>query len=594
MPRLQGLDKPALFLAVLALAIYLPGYSWGIPSGTGPERIHAWGNDDASPLAALAEMHDTFVAKPPFRNEAYPWFHYLLMGASCMPYLLAQKFAGGFTHPSSVYPYGFTDPQAMFRHLSWIVRAWSMLLAAAVVVGAYYAGKHLWNRRAGFLAGLFAMLLFPMTYYAKTTNPDMVTLGFTSLGLATFALCVRHGATVKRGAWFAAFIAMAAATKDQSAGSFFLLVPALLWLHLSKGVPDRWGRWKSIWAAPAATAVSFLVVYVLASGIPVDPVRYGNHVGKLFSVSTSRALYSRHAANLAGHIGQARDLFGYLVDVMSWPLLVVALAGIGLALWKSRPALLLVLSSIGFIAILMPMGIARVHYLLPVALPLAVFAGYAIDQALQAGRIWRLTGAAAAVWIVGLLLLQTVDLTHDMLYDSRYAAGEWLDRYTQAGDRVMHFGFASKMPALRADVGQIRVRVQNEALARIQQERPEFIAVIPQDIDETRQRVEWREGLNSVITPLHADIFERLVNESLGYRLVARFQTQRLLFWLDRPFLSYSSVNPPVQIFARVDRSAGMARLEPWRTAPYYPHKFRVHEVTVDRPESAAVRGSEP
>src|SRR3954452_10501931 len=103
------LDREALLLIVLAQLTYLPGFTWGIPVATGPERVHAWGNDDAAPLSALAEMHDTFVQKPVFRNTAYPWFHYLLMGSSCFPYLLYLRITGGFDHPSATYPFGFKD-----------------------------------------------------------------------------------------------------------------------------------------------------------------------------------------------------------------------------------------------------------------------------------------------------------------------------------------------------------------------------------------------------------------------------------------------------------------------------------------------------
>jgi hypothetical protein len=566
----------------MALAVYLPGFTWGVPEATGPERFHAWGNDDAAPLAALAEMHDTFVVKPPFRNVAYPWFHYFLMGASCGPYIVYARLTGGFGAPSAVYPYGFADPATALRHLSWIVRSWSILLAMAAVLGAYFTARHLWNRRAGFVAAVFAMLLHPMAYYAKLTNPDMPVLGWTSLGLAMFALCLRRGVTVERGAWFAAFIALAAATKDQSAGSFAFLVPVLLWRHLRYGIPDRLRGWKSIWAAPAATAISFLIVYTLASGIPVDPGRYADHVTKVLSAGTTRSLYLRHPATLAGLAAQARDLFGYLVDVMSWPLLLTAAAGVLLALMKDRLPLYLLLSSAGFFLMLLPVGMSRVHYLLAVAIPLVPFAGYAIDRALRAGGAIRYTGAAVAAGAAGLLLLQTLDLTHGMRNDARYAAGEWLDRHTRSGDRIMHFGFASKMPYLRADVGQIRINYSHEALPAIMHEKPEYIVIVPQDINEKRERVEWRKGINSAIAPLSAGVFEKLVDESLGYRLVAQFQPPRLFPWLNPPFLSYPTVNPPVQILARLDRAAGMSKIAPWYEAPHYPRFIRVKELTVD------------
>jgi hypothetical protein len=146
----------------------------------------------------------------------------------------------------------------------------------------------------------------------------------------------------------------------------------------------------------------------------------------------------------------------------------------------------------------------------------------------------------------------------------------------------MHFGFASKMPRLRTEVGQIRINLQSEALPSILAERPEFVVIVPQDINENRHRLEWRRGLNSVIAPLNTELFAQLVDESLGYRLVAKFQTPRLLPWLNRPFLSYPTVNPPVQIFARADRAAGLAKLEAWYDAPHYPRFVRVTELTVN------------
>jgi 4-amino-4-deoxy-L-arabinose transferase-like glycosyltransferase len=435
---------------------------------------------------------------------------------------------------------------------------------------------------AGFVSAIFTLLLFPMAYYAKLSNPDMPVLGWTSLTLAMFALCLRQGITVKRGAWFAAFLALAAATKDQSLGSFVFLVPVLLWKHLRSGRPDHIRQWKSIWAAPLATGASFLVVYVIASGIPVDPVRYQQHAAKVLFAGTTRGLYLRHPATPSGLFAQVSDVAGYLVDVMSWPLLLVAAVGALLALWKDRLPLALLLSSAGFFLMLLTVGMSRVHYSLPIALPLTAFAGYAISQAIKAGGGVRLGGLTAAAGITGLLLLQTIDLTHDMLRDSRYEAGDWLDHYTRPGDRVMHFGFAAKMPRLRAEVGQIRINLQSEALPSILADRPEFVVIVPQDINENRHRIEWRRGLNSAIAPLNPELFAQLVDESLGYRLVAKFQTPRLLPWLNRPFLSYPTVNPPVQIFARADRTAGLAKLEAWYDAPHYPRFVRVTELTVN------------
>jgi hypothetical protein len=581
-------DRAAVAIAALAFAVYVAGVTWGIPYASGPDRVHAWGNDDAGPLVALAEMHDTFVKKPAFRNVAYPWFHYFLMASVMAPYIAWLYVTGSFSRPSASYPFGLEDPIAAFWNLALLARLLSVLLSVAAVLGAYYGAKFLWGRRAGILAALFTAFMFPLAYYARLTNPDAPVIGWTALGLMMAALILRHGLTALRAAWFTAFVALAAATKDQSLGSFFLLVPVLLWICLRHPQPAGSAQPRMRWGPPVAGVLTFAVVYVCASGIPVDPGRYAEHANKILFAGTTRSLYLRHPATPAGALNQVGDLFGYLLDVMSWPLFLCAVAGIIIAARRDRRSLVLLLSSLGFFLMLIPVGMSRVHYLLAVALPLNYFAAYAIDRAMELRPV-RIPAAAFAAFIVGVLALQTADLTWEMLHDSRYAAGTWLDAHTRAGDRVLHFGFASKLPRLKREVESIRIIYQREALDALMQKRPEYVLVIPQDITEDRKRVEWRQGPPSVITPTTAELVEQLANGSLDYRLVARFQEPRLLPWLDRPFLSYPTVNPPVHIFARADRAAGMPVLEPWHSAPHYPRFMRVVEVTVNNPRDSEV-----
>lgn len=585
---LRGLlkDRYALWLAVITVCVYLPGITWGLPHATNYERTHAWGNDDAAPLAALAEMHDTFVSPAPNRNVAYPWGHYFLMACVMAPYMAWLFVSGQFAHPTPTFPFGLVDPIGTFELLGLLCRALSMLLGVAAVIGVYIGARSLWGQRTGCLAAVFTMLLFPMAYYAKLTNPDMPVLGWTSLGLAVIAISLRQGFTVKRGLWLGSFVALAGATKDQAAGSFVMLAPVLVWIQWKSGSAERFFGWHSKWASIVAALVSLFIVYSVIGGVLLDPARFIQHLEKLSSASTTRELYLRHPLSFAGMVYQLQDLFGYLLDVMSTPLFFTACAGVFLALGRDRISLAMLLSSVGFLTMLAPVGMSRVHYLLPVALPLTYFAAYAVNQAWSVPVV-RLPVAVACGLMTGWLFLQTVDLTYEMLNDSRYAAGEWLDQHLQAGDRVMHFGYASKLPHLRPDVPSIRVVREAEALPAIQENRPEFILVIPQDMNEERQRLEWRIGLNSAISPFSKQLFDGLVDGTLGYRLVEKFHAPRLMPWLDRPFLSYSSVNPPVQVFMRKDKASRLAGVIPWYEAPYSLTLGRVREVTVDYPGDA-------
>jgi hypothetical protein len=69
--RVPGLRDPRIaVVALLALLVFAPMLHWGLPHATAPDRTHAWGNDDALPLAALSEMYQTFVEAGPGRNIA--------------------------------------------------------------------------------------------------------------------------------------------------------------------------------------------------------------------------------------------------------------------------------------------------------------------------------------------------------------------------------------------------------------------------------------------------------------------------------------------------------------------------------------------
>lgn len=572
-------------LVVLALALYLTGINWGIPSFTAADRCHAWGNDDEVPLAPLAEMHNTFVLAKADRNIAYPWFHYFLVASAYSPYLAYLVLTARLKHPSGAFPFGLQDPPGAFLVLTWIGRSVTLLLALCTVVGSYYTAKYLWSRKAGFIAALFTLLTFPMVYYARGGNLDVPVLGWTSMGLAAFALCLRQGLTVKRGAWLGAFVALAGATKSQAGGSFLFLPWFVLYAHFRNFYKSRTAqstRWQEAWEAPAALALSFLLVFIFANGIPVDPLRFIQHVRRLAVVSVE-SVYLRYPATFAGYTTQAHDLFKYLLDVMSLPGFLLALAGILLALRRDRQSLVLALSSVGFFLMLIPVRFSNMHHLLGVALPLNAFAGYALAAGLSAGKVPRALASLAAIGTLGFQFLLAVDLTHDMLYDSRYAARDWFAANARPGDRVLYFAKKHFQPPLAASVEGIKCEFQAEAVPDLAA-KPEFILIVPSDTNEHRAHVEWRTGPHSIYSDfIPADLYRRLAAGELGYQLVARFQTPRLMPWLPRPFISYPVVNIPIHIYLRDDRAAGFPHLTPWAQAPYYPKSFRVETLTAER-----------
>jgi hypothetical protein len=570
--------RTAALLIALTLAAYLPGFTWGIPQASSRESMHAWGNDDLVPLAPLAEMYNTFVREEPLRNFAYPWGHYALVAGAYAPYLGPLYLRGELRQPTSRYPFGLARPQEAFRALAFIGRTVTLALAVGCVLAAWMAGLALAGPAGGIATALATLLLYPMSYYAKLGNLDVPVLAWTAIGLAACAWIVRHGATVRRAVVLGVALAMAGATKDQAAGSFVLLLPAVLLLHLSR---EGWQR--RAWRAPLAMLGAFVPVYVLASGIPVDPDRYARHLGLVLGVGAQGALYLRHPATASGYAMHLEDLGHLLVQVMGWPLLALSLAGVSLAVRRERTRLVFLLSSLGFLVMLLPVRFSRIHYLLPVALPLTFYAGIAVQALWSRGGRWR--HAAAGVLGLAVLppLLWTVDLTHAMLKDSRYAAAAFLEAHARTGDTLLSFGAPLRLPRLPAGMGLHSVAWRAEASPTIARLRPAFVIVQPEDTNEDRHRVEWREGPHSVFPDyLPPALYDQLADGSIGYRLVAQYQTPRVLPWVERPFLSYPTVNPPIQLFVRDDRAGDLPRLAAWRTAPHHPPVRHPDRLTVE------------
>jgi hypothetical protein len=577
-------DRAPWLLAIVALLVYLPASNWGIPAFTAADRCHAWGNDDLVPLPVLADAHNSFVQPKPDWNTAYPWFHFGLLAALYAPYFAILKLTGGLGTISGTYPFGLADPVRALTVLTWIGRAVSLLLSAAMVVGAYHTGKRLFDKGTGVLTAAIAMFLFPVAYYARVGNPDAAALGWLSLTLAVLAACLRDGLTIPRGVWLAIFAALTFGTKEQHGAALLLLIP-WVWLGaLFRGAHQQWRHWRGRWVAPAITAVVFVVAYAITSGVLVAPARFLRHMGLVSGAMSPATHFTRYPATAAGYLAQAQDMFFFLVDALGWPVLLSALAGVVLASAKFPGKSAFLLAFLSYAGLLWRVRFSHIHYLVPAALTLAPFAAFLWVEMHGAGKLRRLVALAVGIAGIGLLVLQTVDLTHAMLRDSRKSATEWFRDHAPAGSKVVYFGGNHRQPNYAAHIVSVREEVRERVLATIQREAPDFVVVNPDNTTFERGLVEWREGRYSAHSRyLPDEVFEQLADGSLGYTLVAQFQAPPLLAWLNRPFLSYPVVNIPVQVFARSDHAQGFVPLLVWREAPHNAKKFRNRELTRER-----------
>ena len=249
---LRQVSRTHVFVGLIALGVYLPGFWWGVPSFADRQRSHSWSVDAAVPLGPLAEMHNIVEPKPN-RNLGYPLMHSFIVSAAYTPYLAYAWVSGQFTHVSAVYPFGLTDPERSLTILTLIAHLVSVVMGVVIVLASYDAARVLWDRSTALLASFFAMLSFPMFYYTRTGNVDVPVLCFTALALAAFARMLASGVSLQRATWLGIFVGGALATKEPSLASFIAIPFVMLWLLYQQGET----RWRSLqaWRIPLATAM---------------------------------------------------------------------------------------------------------------------------------------------------------------------------------------------------------------------------------------------------------------------------------------------------------------------------------------------------
>ena len=549
--------RVALAIGFLAFLCYVPLIGWGVPIANGPDRTLTFATDDVLPLGPLAEMHNTFVESKPDRNYAYPWWHYFTLAGAQAPYLAWLKVSGGMQSPSPTYPFGLTEPIASLRVLSLIGRLVSALMAGGVVACAFLYSRIQWGTRTGIVAAALTALNPWVVYYARTGNLDIPALFWSALGFVVFAHILTSGLTARRAAWLGVFAGVAMATKDQALVLFAPLAFALLLPGFARARSGA-GYWKPVLSGLGGSLLSFVV----CTGMLVDPMRQITHVRRLlFEQGTLTAAhhYYEHLALSPESAVQLGGQFLWALGAITGPLALVA-GGVGIALLLARrpgatSGALAIPTT--FVLLVFAVGLLVRRYVFPLTFFVDAFAAYALVGPSHRSLHWRRFGMAAALLAIGWRGVLAADLSHAQLYDTRYAAAEWITAHTRDGDRIEYFGHSQKLPTLPAEIESRRILGRGDewqgqfghgpAVLRYLADGsgPELVILVP----------DWTSvpgATRSQDCPIEVEA--ALVGGMHGYRAVAEFQPPTLLpHPLQRPYFDSPAVSPLVRLFARDD-----------------------------------------
>lgn len=551
-----------VLVAILAFAAYTPGTWWGVPHATAPDRVKPWATDDETPLGPLAEMNNIRNPRDD-RNLGYPLMYSFVVTAAYTPYLGYLYLTGRFSEPAPVYPFGLEDPVVSLRTMAIIARFVTVLFAVMLVVALFDAGRVAAGRNAGLLFAALAGLAFPMLYYGRTGNVDMPMLAFAALAFAAFSRCVVLGITMRRTVVFGAAAGLSLATKEAIFGALLAMPFVLLWVR-HRELRDRGGiRTFAAWKPLLAGLLVSIIALGIGSGLFIDPERYFAHLEFITSRIDDLAQRAEVAGvttypyTLRGHAAYALRLIGDLAAIMTWPGLILAAIGSAWCAARRRTMALVFLPGVVYVLyIFLSLRAAQLRYMMPGALFLA------LPVAVLARDAWK-TGdrrlRTATVVVVGAILsihaLRAIDLTAQMLFDSRYAAADWLAARLRPGDSVEYFGTTQKLPALPGDVATVRAAPYGGM----------YVSADHSDSTVTAVLSGWdvRRPRFVILTPDHTSLpgdpdghtlppalLDSLTSGS-QWREAAFFRTRRPFPWLPVPRLDYPTVNPPVRIFER-------------------------------------------
>jgi len=548
-------NRPLLAILIIAFIIYITGIHWGLPEAASAESVSPWALDAIAPVAPLNEAYHKFSRSG---NEwvTYPLFHYIVLDVFYTPYVGLQYLSGNFDSPSSSFPYGIKDPKSFLQDLTLIARLVSLAMALGIIIIFYKITRELFSRQAGWWAALFIMLIAPISYYAKTSNLDVPYLFWVSLSVWQYVLLAKYN-RIRHFVLFGVFGALAIATKDQAYG-FYVLIPFIIvyavYMHRKAEDASQYGYLKAVVSLPVIyTGIATVVTYALANNL-----LFGGLDGFLRHMDLGSKLYDNRFTihgdphSLANQLQLLIESGSIVIQSIGVALPALSLTGIYIAfkkrLWLALS--ILVFSISYFIFVIAAWNGVFSRYLLMSLFILTPFAGFACTQLLAMEKMKLNIGRVLILTTIVWQSILIFDINYSLLFDSRYSIATWVKQNVPQGTTIEAQVDPTYLPHLIADydiqvVGNSDTEISAEVVPELlnaeslNKRRPPYILIlkglgVTGDPDTTSD------------VPALEEYYNALLEEKLGYRVIARFATPYIV-----PYRQIPGTRPESILLAR-------------------------------------------
>ncbi len=538
-------------LAILGLSLLLNSWhlTWGLPNGN-----QSWAADAIGPVTALGVARRTFGGW----NSGWFYFKYppawpLIMVLSFLPYLGLLYMTGGWTRPSSQYPYGFADPERTLFVLTMTGRGVAVCGGVALVALAYGIALRLFDRATARWSAFLTATSYPLVYYSHTTNLDISYCAWLILALYAAVVASRSTRPLPWAALGAA-AALALATKEQGF-AFLLPLPFLLWAARARAT-----GWASLLGRPTWVMLATgLAILLLANNAVMNPMGFVGRIAYLLGQPLAGVSARLAPVEFSLWKGAKEWLYlGQLWDGLesSFGTVLLMLVGLGAVAVCRRPGaaawLLLPVAALYYLS-LRGLELIALRYLLPVLVIGCILAAVPLAALWRAARrpLARAAGASLLLAVGALSLARAVELDWLLQSDARYQAEVWMAAALPPGTRAEVYQKPAFVPRLRPPVVGAHVPLAERNLLGLAARRPDVIVTSSASHKSITHRwaADWRETRDMLEAEPAAEVFlASLQAGRLPYRVAATFQ-QNPRVLRNR----ITSLAPEIRIYVRND-----------------------------------------